>query len=310
MSLTLAGSEIYVGCANGQLLRFVLQANAPDTPESYTLLSSQSLPAQKPITELVLIQCISRLLVLCESQIHIFTLPSLDPIPISPIRNVVSFAVDHQQLLKPMSTEPLSKLPPVDLCVIKRNSIGLFALREKLSLRKDIPFPNGGSLARRTGPYLCVPGDGVYNVINLDASSALPVMPVSQIADPNAAPVKPLILVISEMEFLIVSSMDGRGLGVFITGNGDPMRGTLEWSAYPESICFDFPYVAALLPNKTIEIHNIETQAIAQIVPAPTSFEGGERLSLSTNLHGYMVPSTQRSDKLRTVSVPLLRTTA
>jgi hypothetical protein len=85
-----------------------------------------------------------------------------------------------------------------------------------------------------------VPGDGDYNVINLDASSALPIMPVSQIADPNAPPVKPLVLVISEMEFLIVSNMDGRGLGVFITGNGDPMRGTLEWPAYPESICGRF----------------------------------------------------------------------
>lgn len=92
-------------------------------------------------------------------------------------------------------------------------------------------------MARRTGPYLCVPGDGLYNVINIDASSALPVLPVSQSADPNAAPVKPLILVITEMEFLIVSNMDGRGLGVFVTGNGDPVRGTLEWPAYPESIC-------------------------------------------------------------------------
>lgn len=71
---------------------------------------------------------------------------------------------------------------------------------------------------------------------------------------------------------------------------------------------FDYPYVAALLPNKTIEIHNIETQAIAQVVPAPVSFEGGERLSLFSNAHGFIVPSTQRSDKLRTVSVPLLRT--
>ena len=69
----------------------------------------------------------------------------------------------------------------------------------------------------------------------------------------------------------------------------------------------DYPYVAALLPNKTIEIHNIETQALAQVVPAPTSRDGGERLSLSSNVHSYLVPSTQRSDKLRTVSVSLLR---
>lgn len=80
--LTLAGSEVYVGCSNGQLLRFALQADNPDTvsyrimslitvlttrrqPESYTLLSRQSLPVEKPITDLVLIPCISRAMVLC-----------------------------------------------------------------------------------------------------------------------------------------------------------------------------------------------------------------------------------------------------
>lgn len=69
----------------------------------------------------------------------------------------------------------------------------------------------------------------------------------------------------------------------------------------------DYPYVAALLPNQTIEIHNIETQAIAQVVPASTSIDGGERVCLTSNVHSYIVPSTQRSDKLRAVSVPLLR---
>jgi vacuolar protein sorting-associated protein 3 len=89
---------------------------------------------------------------------------------------------------------------------------------------------------------LCIADKELYNVINLDAASALPVMPVSQMAteDPVPVPVKPLILVISENEFLIVSNMDGRGMGVFITGNGDPVRGTLEWPAYPESMCESF----------------------------------------------------------------------
>jgi hypothetical protein len=36
----LLGSEIYVGCSNGELLRFVLQADNPDTVRPISLLRS------------------------------------------------------------------------------------------------------------------------------------------------------------------------------------------------------------------------------------------------------------------------------
>ena len=74
-----SGSEIYVGCSNGEVLLFALQVNGPgqvrsspsssshsdDTqPESYTLLSRRTLPTGKPIDEIVLTPSISKALVL------------------------------------------------------------------------------------------------------------------------------------------------------------------------------------------------------------------------------------------------------
>jgi vacuolar protein sorting-associated protein 3 len=101
-------------------------------------------------------------------------------------------------------------------------------------------------------------------------------------------------------------------LGVFITGDGDPVRGTLEWPSHPESICmctaifftsplmsspsgFDFPYITTLLPNDTIEIHSVETQAIVQVIPAspsdsPTPHSQLGPLRLAAALSGYLVP--------------------
>lgn len=73
----------------------------------------------------------------------------------------------------------------------------------------------------------------------------------------------------------------------------------------------DLPFITALLPNDTIEIHNIETQEVVQIIPAPAQTPGTvstERLNLTTSLHGYLVPSTQRLEKMRPKAVPLLRT--
>jgi hypothetical protein len=43
--------------------------------------------------------------------------------------------------------------------------------------------------------------------------------------------------VISENEFLILSWTGTSTLGLFITADGDPVRGTLEWSSHPEAIC-------------------------------------------------------------------------
>lgn len=59
-------------------------------------------------------------------------------------------------------------------------------------------------------------------------------MPLSQT---GVTPAKPIITVISSDEFLIVSNLDDRGLAVFITGSGDPVRGTFEYPKYPVAVC-------------------------------------------------------------------------
>ena len=67
---------------------------------------------------------------------------------------------------------------------------------------------------------------------------------------------------------------------------------------------FDYPYVTTLLPNKTIEIHSVETQTIVQVLPLDSSVGPTARLVPSPG--GYMVPSTERSSKLKKTSVRLL----
>ncbi|CCM06015.1 uncharacterized protein FIBRA_08259 [Fibroporia radiculosa] len=353
------GSEIYVGCSNGELMRFALQANNPTTPESYTLLSRQSVTNDRPIQEIVLLPSLSRALVLGDHQVFIYTLPSLDMIPstvIKPIRNVVTIAVDEQHLRRPALNDPSQPVEPVEFCVIKRNAIALYSLREKLFFQKsdddaselagrfeisdadhtyfilqEIPLPTGGSLARRTGRYLCVADKDNYNTINLEAASFIPLMPVSQAPDGPA--VKPSITVISEYEFLILSWTGASTLGVFITGEGEPVRGTLEWSSHPQSqpvllgnlqthmddvggvavTGLDYPYITALLPNGTVDIHNIETQAIMQVLSAPANSPMvgvstvEDRKGLVACASGFLMPSSQRSDKLRRTAVRLVR---
>ena len=82
------------------------------------------------------------------------------------------------------------------------------------------------------------------------------------------------------------------------------------------NIGLDYPYITTLLPNNTIEIHNVETQSMVQTISAPntglsasTSLRGhpAERQNLVTCLNGYLVPSSQGSDKMRLSSIRLVR---
>lgn len=71
-------------------------------------------------------------------------------------------------------------------------------------------------------------------MIDLVAASLLPLLPVTQGKD--SAPVKPFILVTSDNEFLILSWTGTASLGLFVTGDGEPVRGTLEWQIHPKAL--------------------------------------------------------------------------
>jgi len=246
----------------------------------------------------------SRVMIFSDRQIHIYLLPSLDPVPnIKPLRHVELLAVDQLHLSRatPTTHDTSSKLPPVDFCVIKRSAIALYSLHEeRLVLSREIPYQPGAQLARRTGRYLCVADSQYYNVIDLHSAQMVPVLPVSQAPD-DPTPIKPFILVIGENEFLVLSWMGGSTLGIFITGEGDPVRGAIEWPSHPLSLCLDYPNITTLLPNGTIEIHSVETQSIIQVVPAPLDDDtpADQRVGLVASLGRYVVPFSEHSEKMR-----------
>lgn len=74
---------------------------------------------------------------------HVFfySLPTLDIVPpnhIKPMRNVIGIAVDEQHLRRPPASPHDPHVPnePVDFSVIKRNTIALYSLRDRLFFQK------------------------------------------------------------------------------------------------------------------------------------------------------------------------------
>lgn len=313
------GSEIYIGTSNGELFRFLLQEDGPEKVCSRCIV-----PGERPIESIVLVPSISRALVQSDRQIHFYTLPNLEPHSIKPIRNIVIFAVDEQQVRRPAQTSNATLgyttvADPVDLCAIKRGGIAMFSLRDRLFYSREIPLPQGinAVLARRTGRYLCFADHENYNILDLEEAQLFPILPISQAP---GVKVKPHITVISDNEFLILSWTGASTLGLFITGNGDPVRGTLQWASYPLGISLDHPYITTLLPDGTIEVHSVAEQNIVQVIgpPGPSrpispsaapgvETQTSQRLAMVASVCGYHVPSSQRSEHMRKVPVKLLR---
>ena len=78
----------------------------------------------------------------------------------------------------------------------------------------------------------------------------------------------------------------------------------------------DYPYVTALLPDQTIQVHDIESQEVAQVLPpppppslnaaSPSALLSAERRALATSSSGFLVPLQQRPEKLMLKKINLL----
>ncbi|KAG0343263.1 hypothetical protein BG004_005429 [Podila humilis] len=204
----------------------------------------------------------------CDSTLSFYSLP--DFIPYSPqdlphIKGVTAFCDDGSQ--KGRAAEDGS----VRLCVTKRRIIQFYSLWPgAISEAKELSLPNGALVVTRWKNYVCVADANDFKLIDSRVGRMIPVLPVVQNSNSgsSAQVIKPVCVAIAENEFLLASATSSgqTAIGIFCSGNGDPVRGTLQWSSYPRALGVEFPYVAALLRNGTIEIHNILDQRLIQTI--------------------------------------------
>lgn len=145
-----------------------------------------------------------------------------------------------------------------------------------------MPLQDGAIALTRHSRILCLADNQFYKLINVQQSSVTLLIPTPQVSVMSSTLLGtgkqlvpyPLITVIKKDEFLVVSgSAENQTIGIFVNSNGDAIRGTLQWSSYPKALCVEFPYVAALLRNNTIEIHNILDQALLQTIHLDPTIE-------------------------------------
>lgn len=100
-----------------------------------------------------------------------------------------------------------------------------------------MPLPPGTLRAARAGAHLCIADRAMYSMLDLARGVLNPIMPVDQSADAGTgAPVRPALVVIGPEEFLVASWTGQDAMGIFVSGEGMPVRGVLSWAAQPRAL--------------------------------------------------------------------------
>jgi hypothetical protein len=103
-----------------------------------------------------------------------------------------------------------------------------------------MPLPQGAQLAKRSGPYLCIADRENYQMVHLEHGQVNPMLPINQSPD-GSVRVKPCIAVV-ENDFLLVTWTGEDAMGLFVNGDGLPVRGVLNWARMPLSISASAPF--------------------------------------------------------------------
>lgn len=298
------GQNIYLGCSNGSLQRYVLEESADGTFQ-YSLASEFMLSTRASIDSIQLAPTLSKAIVLSKDQIFFLSLPTLELIPPEVMRTIpqaLGFAINET----PAAQEP------VRLIVLKRASIGFYDLGNKTRFLKEVRISS--LAARQAGSSLCFADTENYNILNIATSSNLAVHPISIV---ETWKILPIVEVSKENEYLIVActgTSDDHAkvycMALFISGTGEPTRNPMELEQ-PDAICVDKELVISLhtVHSSTKDISIVQVRAIGesktfQTIHPPPSGEDRVRL-LSLARSGFAAPVNSRQDKLLMTTIPL-----
>ncbi|KAI8342937.1 CNH domain-containing protein [Chlamydoabsidia padenii] len=280
------GNILYLGTSDGHILHFTLEEQRGNT-KTCTMPYVSRLEnkiflgyGKKSVERILVIPQVSKAVVLCDSTLSFYSLPFFDPLPVSlipPIKGVSCFTHDAAEEGK------IGMDGTIELCVVKRRVLQIYKIGEFLQMKKEIPLHDGAIFVIRYNRNLCLADHNQYKLINVDPINTIPLIPTPQeptspssgiLSSHSQLVPRPVAAVIKSDEFLMVSgSASNQTIGIFLDARGNAIRGTMQWSSYPKSICVEYPYIAALLRNNTIEIHNINNQQLLQVIPLETGME-------------------------------------
>ncbi|KAJ7039656.1 hypothetical protein C8F04DRAFT_1086112 [Mycena alexandri] len=277
--LTVQGDRLYVGTATGNLHIYSVNGDVEVGEEAVTLVETKKGLARKAIEEIGFIRDINSLVVLSESTVTLFPLPTFSPAtPLLKAKAAFSFAIHSaiQHISPDTPTGEFSKPAPIPTLITQlvvgcRRKVVVYSWKDgDPQESKEAPLPHSARvisfLNKDTACFAYSPTEyAIFSISTMTATDISVPLPVTAAGTGMAAftglglggymtlglgaKPKPGALQISDSEVLILKDNEG----IFIGPDAAPSRpGSIEWPAPPEEIAFVKPYIFSVLPPGSI----------------------------------------------------------
>ncbi|OXG40487.1 hypothetical protein C360_00255 [Cryptococcus neoformans Bt15] len=304
------GYNLYVGASDGTVEWWVCEGSAYPQTNGWVMRHKHTLFPRRPVSKMYILPKVSKLFVISDGTMHALTLPSLEAVPstiIPTMRGVVSVILNDDELDYGPGSEEKTDMTIV---IVRRRVLGIYRLGNRLQSIKEIPLPSSPTAHALFQTYLCCAllspetSQIVNCVVDLSDASLTEVLPVSQVpplegegGEGKEAVNANIVVIPDEKEFLVTSYTGTSTMGVFLNGQGDPVRGTIAWTSHPLSITVESNWIIALLSDQTISIHSLsDLDRPVQVIPLP---HGTNAMSLSYSPYGVRVSDVFSGEKLK-----------
>ncbi|ORY79828.1 hypothetical protein BCR37DRAFT_393911 [Protomyces lactucae-debilis] len=266
-------SNVFLGTESGQLLRFVIHREDPDSEAdsfTYLLASQQDSIENAPVKSILLLAHIQLVAVLANDVLSFYTLPEFAPASHLRIIKDVQGVIWGSSLDVEISEEAYASLT----VFTKRKVRQLLITSDRVKLAREVEYA-GCIAACQRGSIVCAATKHSYDLLDLQEKARIQLFPVVQgEAEPEGPQFDkfmPRILSPSASEFLVTSGSPEMpsALGMFVTMEGDITRGTLMFDDYPLSLICVNEKILALMPSQKIEVHNIMNQLKELTIEVP-----------------------------------------
>ncbi|KAJ7236270.1 hypothetical protein B0H12DRAFT_1026995 [Mycena haematopus] len=274
------GDRLYIGTATGNLNIYGIDDNVEDGEDTVTLVEIKKALTRKAIEQIGFIKDVNSLVVLSESTVSLFPLPTFSPAtPLLKAKAAFSFAIHTsiQHISPEIPTGEFSKSTSIPTLVTQlvvgcRRKVVVYCWKDgEPQESKEAPLPHSPRiitfLSKDTACFAYPDSEyaifSIPTMVATDVSIPLPVaatgagvgsaftglglggyMTLGLGAKPKSGAIQ-----ISESETLILKDNEG----VFIGPDATPARpATVEWLAPPEEIAFVKPYIFSVLPPGSI----------------------------------------------------------
>ncbi|KAJ7510485.1 hypothetical protein B0H11DRAFT_1190833 [Mycena galericulata] len=278
-SLTVQGDRLYVGTATGNLGIYGIDENVEAGEEIVTLVEAKKGLARKAIDQIGFIKDINSLVLLSESMVTLFPLPTFSPpTPLLKAKAAFSFAihssVQHIPSDGKSTTGEFARTPSIPTLITQlvvgcRRKVVIYSWKDgEAQELKEAPLPHSARiisfLDQNTACFAYSPTEyAVFSIPMMSATEVSVPLPGTGVGTGMGAftglggymtlglgaKPKPGAIRISESETLILKDNEG----IFIGPDATPSRPTsVEWPAPPEEIAFVKPYIFSVLPPGAI----------------------------------------------------------